>query len=55
MSERQAKTEAPTPPRDRVPFEVEDRTTPQYQALRAEAYLLRKWVAAQREAGLRPN
>ncbi len=53
MSERQARTEAPAAPP--VPFEFEDRTTAEFEALRAEAYLLRKWVLAEREAGRRPN
>lgn len=55
MSQRQARTEAEPRVLDRPPFEVEDRTTPEFEALRAEAYVLRKWVLAEREAGRRPN
>ena len=55
MSERQARTEAPQRASQPAPFEFEDRTTPEFEALRAEAYLLRKWVLAEREAGRHPN
>ncbi len=61
MTERQPATQArPSPPKapktsPNPPFEVEDRTDPEFQELVAEAILLRQWVEQERAAGNRPN
>lgn len=37
------------------PFEVEDRTDPEFKALLTEVIFMRKWVQSEREAGRQPN
>jgi len=50
---------APEPPQleqlPDPPFEVEDRTAPEFKALLTELIFMRKWVQSEREAGREPN
>ena len=61
MTERQPDVQArPSQPKaapksPNPPFEVEDRTDPEFKELIAEAMLLREWVEQERAAGNLPN